>query len=72
MNELPFTRDTTIGVWDIPASTFDIPANEILVDNEDPGFRLIIPASKKMRDFFFEEQAYVDSFLGGAPLMMRW
>ena len=72
MNKLPFTRDTTIGVWDIPASTFDIPANEILVDNEDPGFRLIIPASKKLRDFFFEEQAYVDSFLGGAPLMMRW
>ena len=41
------TQDTVCGVWDIPLSQFDNPM-EIVVDNEDVGFRLIAPNDDKL------------------------
>ena len=72
IDNVVYTQDTNIGVWDIPVSAFEIPINEIIVDNEDPGFRLINPLNKKLRNYFLEEQPYMDSYQGDVPIMLRW
>ena len=48
------TQDTTEGIRDISPSVFNPKPEEIIVDNEDPGFRLIFPENKLL-DFFFSK-----------------
>jgi len=64
--------DTLTGVFDIPASVFDLSEGEIVVDNEDPGFRLIVPPSRKLYRCFFEEKPYSEIYRGISRRMKRW
>ena len=48
------TRDTVERIRDISPSVFEPKAEEIVVDNEDSGFRLIFPKAKWL-DFFKKE-----------------
>lgn len=41
MFEMDITTDERMGIWDTDSSGFILPKNEIVVDNEDEGFRLI-------------------------------
>ncbi|WP_059026394.1 ABC transporter permease [Gabonibacter massiliensis] len=58
------TRDTREGIKDISPSVF-IPQNgEIIVDNEDPGFRLIFPGNNRSK-FFSEKSSGGEMILTG-------
>jgi len=67
-----FTRDTAVGIWNVSPALFELKRNEIVVDNEDAGFRLHVPPSKWLRRQFFEEQPYLEAYKGIAPETKRW
>jgi len=71
-DRMPCTNDTTTGAWTIPVSACQVPSGEIIVDNEDQGFQLIVPQGKKFRDYFFTDKNYVSYWGGTAPRMGRW
>ena len=50
------TRDTMERIQDISPSVFEPKLGEITVDNEDPGFRLILPKAKWF-DLFFKKES---------------
>jgi len=66
------TTDTTTGIWDIAPSEFEGRTEEIVVDNEDSGFRLIIPGDKLLRRYLVKELPYGESWGGSPPVMQRW
>ena len=55
ISETGMTRDTTEGIRNISPSVFNPKPEEIVVDNEDTGFRLIFP-DNKLLDFFFKKR----------------
>ena len=50
----------------------DLKAKEIIVDNEDDGFRLIEPKQRLLRALLFKESEYTESYPQGPPVMNRW
>ena len=52
LNKYPFTRDTIVGIWNAPLADWENKENEIIVDNENPDSRLIIPQEKWLRTSF--------------------
>lgn len=70
--------DTACGVSDIDIRLFQPDSNELIVDNEDPGFRLIEP-DKRRREFTSPEEeerkyVYADEVLMAvkSKLPLRW
>lgn len=67
------TRDTMSGVFPIDTSAFAANPNEIIIDNEDPGFRTIDANSRhKLSDFFKKEDQ--DKYKNFYPWMVpsKW
>jgi len=64
------TSDSVCGVWNIPIAQFV--GQEIVVDNEDPGFRLEIPNDDKLLSRLSKEVQYDDRFGGLPPTIKRW
>lgn len=51
------TTDTLTGIFDVDKQAFELDANEIVVDNEDKGFRLIEANQKnKLQNLFRKEE----------------
>lgn len=58
-NDREETEKDWEGIRDVDSSTFRLPLNEIIVDNEDVGFRLVKKDKrKKWRERFLKEQEY--------------
>lgn len=67
------TKDTMAGVFPIDTSAFAPNPNEIIIDNEDPGFRTIDANSRhKLSDFFKKEDQ--DKYTNFYPWMVpsKW
>jgi len=65
------TQDTSQGIWDIPPHKF-YPKEEILIDNEHEGFRLILPTTKWLQRYLSNEVRYNEGYKGTARVMNRW
>ncbi|WP_018337343.1 ABC transporter permease [Butyricimonas synergistica] len=70
VTEAGTTRDTMERIQDISPSVFEPKLGEIVVDNEDPGFRLILPKAKWF-DLFFKKKSYSRND-GGMILTGPW
>ena len=70
--------DTACGVFDIDKRLFQPDSNELIVDNEDPGFRLIEPDRRRGEFTSTEEEerkyVYADEMLMDvkSKLPLRW
>ena len=66
LGHLPYTTASTVGIFDIDSTDFFPREGEIVVDNEDPGFRLIAP---KQRSRLFKQRGNPNSIL---PIKTGW